>query len=165
MGVLAGAFAGQLWLTVALRIHDVLLQADWNIVKRGWDAHVLGKAPFKFTDPVEAIKSLRVREGCVYGLLARRVSAVWPQEHATTSRKAARRPAWMVRRNRRSGGRIVHPSDLTSDHQTRHRASVTTTQDASLWTPHAECVSVVAAFAARRAPLTTPSLTSGWTPL
>jgi hypothetical protein len=38
-----------------------LLQADWNIVKRGWDAHVLGKAPFKFTDPVEAIRSLRVR--------------------------------------------------------------------------------------------------------
>jgi len=38
-----------------------LPQADWNIVKRGWDAHVLGKAPFKFTDPVEAIKSLRVR--------------------------------------------------------------------------------------------------------
>jgi hypothetical protein len=36
-------------------------QADWNIVKRGWDAHVLGKAPYKFTDPVEAIKSLRVR--------------------------------------------------------------------------------------------------------
>jgi hypothetical protein len=36
------------------------LQADWNIVKRGWDAHVLGKAPFKFTDPVDAIKSLRV---------------------------------------------------------------------------------------------------------
>jgi 2,3-bisphosphoglycerate-independent phosphoglycerate mutase len=34
-------------------------EADWNIVKRGWDAHVLGKAPFKFTDPVEAIKSLR----------------------------------------------------------------------------------------------------------
>lgn len=30
-------------------------------MKRGWDAHVLGKAPFKFTDPVEAIKSLRVR--------------------------------------------------------------------------------------------------------
>lgn len=80
---------------MALRIHDVLLQADWNIVKRGWDAHVLGKAPFKFTDPVEAIKSLRVREGCVYGLLVRRVSAVWPQEHAT-SRKAARRLAWMV---------------------------------------------------------------------
>lgn len=66
MGVrtlVAGAFAGQLWLTVALRIHGVLPQADWNIVKRGWDAHVLGKAPFKFTDPVEAIKSLRVRGG------------------------------------------------------------------------------------------------------
>lgn len=39
-----------------------MAQADWNIVKRGWDAHVLGKAPFKFTDPVEAIKSLRVSQ-------------------------------------------------------------------------------------------------------
>lgn len=39
----------------------VLLQADWNIVKRGWDAHVLGKAPHTFTDAVTAIKTLRVR--------------------------------------------------------------------------------------------------------
>lgn len=34
-------------------------EADWNIVKRGWDAHVLGEAPHKFTDPVEAIKALK----------------------------------------------------------------------------------------------------------
>lgn len=37
-----------------------LLQADWNIVKKGWDAHVLGEAPNKFTDPVEAVTTLRV---------------------------------------------------------------------------------------------------------
>ncbi len=37
------------------------LQADWNIVKRGWEAHVLGKAPNTFKDAVTAIKTLRVR--------------------------------------------------------------------------------------------------------
>jgi len=35
-------------------------QADWGIVKRGWDAHVLGKAPNQFTDAVTAVKTLRV---------------------------------------------------------------------------------------------------------
>lgn len=34
-------------------------EADWNIVKRGWDAHVLGEAPNKFKDAVTAIKTLR----------------------------------------------------------------------------------------------------------
>jgi 2,3-bisphosphoglycerate-independent phosphoglycerate mutase len=34
-------------------------EADWDIVKRGWDAHVLGKAPHTFQDPVKAIKTLR----------------------------------------------------------------------------------------------------------
>lgn len=34
-------------------------EADWDIVKRGWEAHVLGQAPNKFTDVVEAIKTLR----------------------------------------------------------------------------------------------------------
>lgn len=34
-------------------------EADWNIVKRGWDAHVLGEAPHKFTDAYTAIKTLR----------------------------------------------------------------------------------------------------------
>eukprot|EP00879_Flechtneria_rotunda_P000460 GHRR01000561.1.p1 GENE.GHRR01000561.1~~GHRR01000561.1.p1 ORF type:complete len:571 (+),score=178.30 GHRR01000561.1:37-1713(+) len=34
-------------------------EADWDIVKRGWDAHVLGKAPHKFSDPVAAVKKLR----------------------------------------------------------------------------------------------------------
>ena len=37
------------------------LQSDWNVVKRGWEAHVLGEAPNKFTDPVEAIKTLKVQ--------------------------------------------------------------------------------------------------------
>ena len=34
-------------------------EADWNIVKRGWDAHVLGEAPHKFKDAGTAIKTLR----------------------------------------------------------------------------------------------------------
>lgn len=44
----------------------LVLQSDWNIVKRGYEAHVLGEAPCKFTDPEEAIKELRVRSesGC-----------------------------------------------------------------------------------------------------
>ncbi|KAL2330472.1 hypothetical protein Fmac_018053 [Flemingia macrophylla] len=32
---------------------------DWGVVKRGWDAQVLGEAPCKFTNAVEAIKKLR----------------------------------------------------------------------------------------------------------
>lgn len=34
-------------------------EADWNIVKKGWYAHVLGEAPHKFTDALTAIKTLR----------------------------------------------------------------------------------------------------------
>jgi len=34
-------------------------EADWSIVKRGWDAHVLGEAPNKYTDANEAIADLR----------------------------------------------------------------------------------------------------------
>lgn len=30
-------------------------------MKRGWDAHVLGQAPQKFTDAITAVKTLRVR--------------------------------------------------------------------------------------------------------
>ena len=41
-----------------------LLQSDWNIVQRGWEAHVLGKAPHQFTDALTAVKTLRVR-ACV----------------------------------------------------------------------------------------------------
>ncbi|OMO96356.1 Phosphoglycerate mutase, 2,3-bisphosphoglycerate-independent [Corchorus olitorius] len=32
---------------------------DWDVVKRGWDAQVLGEAPYKFTNAVEAVKKLR----------------------------------------------------------------------------------------------------------
>ncbi|XP_078436497.1 phosphoglycerate mutase, 2,3-bisphosphoglycerate-independent [Wolffia australiana] len=32
---------------------------DWEVVKRGWDAQVLGEAPFKFHNIVEAVKKLR----------------------------------------------------------------------------------------------------------
>ncbi|KAL0405172.1 UNVERIFIED_CONTAM: 2,3-bisphosphoglycerate-independent phosphoglycerate mutase [Sesamum latifolium] len=32
---------------------------DWDVVKRGWDAQVLGEAPHKFKNPVEAVKKLR----------------------------------------------------------------------------------------------------------
>jgi 2,3-bisphosphoglycerate-independent phosphoglycerate mutase len=34
-------------------------EADWPMVERGWRAHVLGEAPNKFTDPVEALKKLK----------------------------------------------------------------------------------------------------------
>ena len=36
------------------------VQSDWNVVKRGYYAHVLGEADHKFTDPVEALKVLKV---------------------------------------------------------------------------------------------------------
>nr|CAD1828912.1 unnamed protein product [Ananas comosus var. bracteatus] len=32
---------------------------DWGVVKRGWDAHVLGEAPHKFRSAIEAVKKLR----------------------------------------------------------------------------------------------------------
>ncbi|KAL7102494.1 hypothetical protein ACP275_08G123800 [Erythranthe tilingii] len=32
---------------------------DWEVVKRGWDAQVLGEAPYKFKSAVEAVKKLR----------------------------------------------------------------------------------------------------------
>ena len=35
-------------------------QSDWNIVKRGYEAHVLGEAPNTFSDPVQALKELKV---------------------------------------------------------------------------------------------------------
>lgn len=34
-------------------------EADWNIVKRGWEAHVLGTAPHYFPDAATAVKTLR----------------------------------------------------------------------------------------------------------
>lgn len=41
----------------------MFVQADWNIVKRGWDAHVLGKGEHSFTNAVEAIRTLRDESG------------------------------------------------------------------------------------------------------
>jgi 2,3-bisphosphoglycerate-independent phosphoglycerate mutase len=32
---------------------------DWGVVKRGWDAQVLGEAPHKFKSAIEAVKTLR----------------------------------------------------------------------------------------------------------
>ncbi|KAL2899723.1 2 3-bisphosphoglycerate-independent phosphoglycerate mutase [Bienertia sinuspersici] len=32
---------------------------DWEVVKRGWDAQVLGEAPYKFKNAVEGIKNLK----------------------------------------------------------------------------------------------------------
>ena len=34
-------------------------EADWAMVERGWQAHVLGEAAHKFTDPEEALKKLK----------------------------------------------------------------------------------------------------------
>ncbi|KAF6150478.1 hypothetical protein GIB67_030279 [Kingdonia uniflora] len=32
---------------------------DWSVVKRGWDAQVLGEAPYKFKSAIEAVTTLR----------------------------------------------------------------------------------------------------------
>lgn len=37
----------------------IVSQNDWDVVKRGWDAQVLGEAPHKFKNAVEAVKKLR----------------------------------------------------------------------------------------------------------
>jgi len=39
------------------------LQNDWSVVKRGWDAQVLGEAPHKFKSALEAVKTLRAEPG------------------------------------------------------------------------------------------------------
>ncbi|PWA52209.1 phosphoglycerate mutase, 2,3-bisphosphoglycerate-independent [Artemisia annua] len=36
---------------------------DWEVVKRGWDAFVLGEAPQKFKSAIEAIKTIRQAPG------------------------------------------------------------------------------------------------------
>lgn len=38
---------------------------DWNVVKRGWDAQVLGEAPHKFTSASEALKKLKEEDTSV----------------------------------------------------------------------------------------------------
>lgn len=37
------------------------MQSDWNVVKRGYYAHVLGEADNHYKDPVEALKELKVK--------------------------------------------------------------------------------------------------------
>lgn len=39
------------------------MQNDWSVVKRGWDAQVLGEAPHKFKSALEAVKTLRAEPG------------------------------------------------------------------------------------------------------
>lgn len=34
-------------------------ESDWRMVERGYNAHVLGEAPHSFTDPVEAVRTLK----------------------------------------------------------------------------------------------------------
>jgi 2,3-bisphosphoglycerate-independent phosphoglycerate mutase len=43
-------------------------EADWAMVERGWQAHVLGKAPHYFTDAVDAVRTLRGAEDAPGGL-------------------------------------------------------------------------------------------------
>lgn len=45
-------------LLIFKAINFLLLQNDWNVVKRGYDAQVKGEAPHKFTSCAEAFKKL-----------------------------------------------------------------------------------------------------------
>lgn len=49
----------QLFKNVSWLLLVVACQNDWDVVKRGWEAHVLGDAPYKFTSAVEAVQKLR----------------------------------------------------------------------------------------------------------
>lgn len=42
------------------RIRCAGLQSDWEIVERGWKAHVLGEAEHTFKDALEGVKTLKV---------------------------------------------------------------------------------------------------------
>jgi 2,3-bisphosphoglycerate-independent phosphoglycerate mutase len=37
-------------------------EADWSVVERGWQAHVLGEAPNRFRTAAEAVRAIRERE-------------------------------------------------------------------------------------------------------
>jgi 2,3-bisphosphoglycerate-independent phosphoglycerate mutase len=37
-------------------------EADWSVVERGWQAHVLGEAPNRFRNASEAVRAIRERE-------------------------------------------------------------------------------------------------------
>ena len=47
-------------------------ESDWNIVKRGYEAHVLGAAPHFFPDAVTAVKTLKVGAGAGRGRMGGR---------------------------------------------------------------------------------------------
>lgn len=34
-------------------------ESDWGVVQRGWEAHILGEAPNRFSDPVQGVKQLQ----------------------------------------------------------------------------------------------------------
>jgi 2,3-bisphosphoglycerate-independent phosphoglycerate mutase len=38
-------------------------ESDWKIVQRGWDAHILGKAKNRFTDPISGVRTLQTKGG------------------------------------------------------------------------------------------------------
>lgn len=38
-------------------------ESDWKIVERGWDAHILGKAKNRFTDPISGVRTLQTKGG------------------------------------------------------------------------------------------------------
>lgn len=39
-----------------------VLQTDWEVVERGWHAHVLGDSPHNYTTASEALKDLRAKD-------------------------------------------------------------------------------------------------------
>ncbi|URE31284.1 2,3-bisphosphoglycerate-independent phosphoglycerate mutase [Musa troglodytarum] len=54
-GIDAQIASGGGWMYVTMDRYE----NDWGVVKRGWDAQVLGEAPYKFQSALEAIKKLR----------------------------------------------------------------------------------------------------------
>lgn len=58
MFLIAVAFS-KLCSSIPHVFHLCILQNDWDVVKRGWDAQVLGEVPHKFRSAVEAVKKLR----------------------------------------------------------------------------------------------------------
>jgi len=56
----SGRLPSSLCMFHVLRGRCASVQSDWNVVKRGYYAHVLGEADNKFADPVEALKTLKV---------------------------------------------------------------------------------------------------------
>jgi hypothetical protein len=80
--------------------HSAADEADWNIVKKGWDAHVLGEAPHYFKDAATAVKTLRVR-GCHKPARVAATARVAHQAHPSAScwKNAADASALVVTRS------------------------------------------------------------------